>query len=339
MDLITQGLLGATIGQAFFNKPLGRKAVWAGAAAGMLPDLDMVGVYLGGPMAELKYHRWITHSFWFGAVTAFVLAWLIVKLQRSGKPQPTFKTWFWLLFWAIFTHPLLDLFTVYGTQFYAPFSSTRIHWHAIAIIDLGYSLLLVGALVAGSLWDRKQKWQRSARFAQLMLIASTLYLFMGLGADYYLTKIAQDMKPEHTIRTHPTFLQPFYRKIYAYGPEEICYSTYTFLKPRPLIFQCKPQQPHPAFANFLNSESGKLFLWFADQEIRMEYIEGNPTVVRLHDLRFTHPNAPFEGMWGLEAAVDTKGNLLEEPRRFRMKRPSVRQMWNAILPAATGFQP
>ena len=42
MDLITQGILGAAIGQVGFQRSLGRKALVYGAVIGMLPDADIL---------------------------------------------------------------------------------------------------------------------------------------------------------------------------------------------------------------------------------------------------------------------------------------------------------
>ena len=42
MDPLTQGLLGASFGQAVYGKALGRQAAVWGAVVGMAPDLDVV---------------------------------------------------------------------------------------------------------------------------------------------------------------------------------------------------------------------------------------------------------------------------------------------------------
>ena len=42
MDTLTQGLLGATCGQALYGRRLGKSAITWGALVGMVPDLDML---------------------------------------------------------------------------------------------------------------------------------------------------------------------------------------------------------------------------------------------------------------------------------------------------------
>jgi inner membrane protein len=59
LEPVTQGLLGATFGQALYGRALGKKALTHGALAGMLPDLDVVmnlqqplGEFIHAPPAE-----------------------------------------------------------------------------------------------------------------------------------------------------------------------------------------------------------------------------------------------------------------------------------------------
>lgn len=47
MDTVTQMLFGATVAQAGFRCRLGRKAMVAGAALGLIPDLDVAVGWIG----------------------------------------------------------------------------------------------------------------------------------------------------------------------------------------------------------------------------------------------------------------------------------------------------
>ena len=48
------------------------------------------------------------------------------------------------------THAPLDCCTSYGTQLYWPFSSYRVAWHNVAVVDPVFSLaLLIGLVLAG----------------------------------------------------------------------------------------------------------------------------------------------------------------------------------------------
>ena len=64
-------------------------------------------------------------------------------------------SWYKLFFWAIFTHPLLDCFTVYGTQLFAPFSNYRVALNNISVADPAYTFPFLICLMVASLLARR----------------------------------------------------------------------------------------------------------------------------------------------------------------------------------------
>ena len=67
MDTLTQAALGAAVGQSAYAHKLGRRANWYGAAAGLLPDLDVLARPLADEWQSLVWHRGMTS----------VLMWLV----------------------------------------------------------------------------------------------------------------------------------------------------------------------------------------------------------------------------------------------------------------------
>jgi len=63
-------------------------------------------------------------------------------------------SWYKLFFWAVFTHPLLDCFTVYGTQLFAPFSNYRVALNNISVADPAYTFPFLIYLTSASLIAR-----------------------------------------------------------------------------------------------------------------------------------------------------------------------------------------
>ena len=51
MDLLTHGIMGATLAQCGFQKSLGRKILLWGALAAMLPDIDVLIEVFAGHLA------------------------------------------------------------------------------------------------------------------------------------------------------------------------------------------------------------------------------------------------------------------------------------------------
>lgn len=103
---------------------------------------------------------------------------------------------------ALLTHPLLDAFTVYGTQLFWPFPGSPIMWSSIFIIDPLYTLpLLVGCVAAWFLREKRASdtWLRAA------LILSTGYLGWSLVAKAMVEReIARAGLAEHPHFTTPT---------------------------------------------------------------------------------------------------------------------------------------
>jgi len=74
--------------------------------------------------------------------------------EDQEKIDIGYWSWYNLFFWSIFTHPLLDCLTVYGTQLFAPFSNHRVALNNISVADPAYTLPFLICLVCASLSAR-----------------------------------------------------------------------------------------------------------------------------------------------------------------------------------------
>jgi len=179
MDSLTQIALGAAVGTAVLGRKVGARAALWGAVCGTLPDLDVLVPY-GDPVRDFTFHRAESHSLFWLTVASPALAWVIARLSR--RAGASFREW-WLLAWAaLVTHPLLDAFTIYGTQLLLPFSDYPVGVGSVFIIDPLYTVpLLVGLIAALRLGrhdpDRAQRWNAAG------LALSTLYLGWGVAAQ------------------------------------------------------------------------------------------------------------------------------------------------------------
>jgi inner membrane protein len=179
MDSLTHVVLGAAIGTAVLGRKAGPKAALWGAACATLPDLDVLIPY-GDPVRDFTFHRTATHSLFWLTLAAPLLALAITRLLRATGG--TFREW-WLLTWlALVTHPLLDAFTVYGTQLLLPFSSYPVGFGSVFIIDPLYTLPLAVGLL-GALWLRNRAPDRARRWNAAGLALSSIYLGWSLFAQ------------------------------------------------------------------------------------------------------------------------------------------------------------
>ena len=132
-----QIVLGAAVGEAVLGRKVGNKAMLYGAIAGTIPDLDVIANYFTDTVTAIEIHRGFTHSIVFAVLFAPVFGWLISKIEK--KSPAAWQDWAWLMFWGLFTHPILDAFTTWGTQLFWPFD-LRVAFKNIFVIDPLYTL-------------------------------------------------------------------------------------------------------------------------------------------------------------------------------------------------------
>jgi inner membrane protein len=189
MDSITQMLLGSAVAAAIAPPGHRRAALLAGAALGTLPDLDglVINALTGDPVARMTWHRGPSHSLLVLPLVAWALwAWF---RSRGGRVAAAPRRWFWAIQAALVTHPLLDAFTVYGTQLLWPLPLQPVMWSSVFIIDPLYTIwLLLGVLVAAFAGPRPLA--RHALVAGLSL--SSAYLGWSLVAKGLVEREAAD---------------------------------------------------------------------------------------------------------------------------------------------------
>lgn len=179
MDSLTQAVLGAALQGAVLGRIQGRRALLYGAALGTLPDLDVLIRY-ADPVSQMTYHRGFSHSIFVLTALAAVLAWLVSTIARRRWPDQGYRLpRLFLAFWlALVTHPILDAFTVYGTQLFWPLNLTPQSWAAVFIIDPVYTLPLLGAVLFAAF---KGMGGRTIPVLGVALAFSTAYLGFGLA--------------------------------------------------------------------------------------------------------------------------------------------------------------
>ena len=175
MDSLTQIVLGASVGEAVLGRKVGNKAMLYGAIAGTIPDLDVLTGYFVDTVTATEWHRGFSHSLFFAVLSAPLFGYLIHKVEK--KSGATYADWSWLMFWGLVTHPILDAFTTWGTQFFWPFEF-RLAFQSIFVIDPLYTVpFLVCLLLA---MRQKRTSSRRKFYNQMGLFVSTSYLLLTL---------------------------------------------------------------------------------------------------------------------------------------------------------------
>ena len=191
MDPITHGIAGSLLGKGFFSDRHGRVAIFAATLGAVFPDVDIVAeVVSRDPMAIVKYHRGITHSFVALPVFAMLLAWLTRSIARHRDIEtPSWGILTVVYGVGIASHILLDGTTSFGTRMWLPFSQKRVAWDLMFIIDfvLSASLLLpqVIAWIYNATAQKETLATSRAKNMWLLFSAAALLVWtIALGAGY-----------------------------------------------------------------------------------------------------------------------------------------------------------
>lgn len=194
MDSVTQFALGASIGEAVLGRKIGNRAPLIGAVVATLPDLDSFIPYEDA-VATFTYHRSATHSLFVLAALSPLITWLILKSQPRLLEYR--REMFWLVFLTLFTHPLLDAFTVYGTQLFWPFTSYPVSLSTIFIVDPAYTLWLLIGFISAMVISREKALGHKLNMAGLVL--SSFYLGWTVVAKLIVENRAETALAEQNI--------------------------------------------------------------------------------------------------------------------------------------------
>ncbi len=191
MDSLTQIVLGAACGEVALGKKIGNKAMLFGAIGGTIPDLDVfIGNLLyGNEIDVMSFHRGFMHSIVFAFLGAFVFGYVFFKLYSTGKRKNTTtqRDWIWLFFLSIFTHPILDSFTPYGTQLFLPFSDYRVALNNISVADPAYTLPFLICLLIAMFFKRATKQRQW--WAKAGIYISSAYMLFTIGNKIYIDHV------------------------------------------------------------------------------------------------------------------------------------------------------
>lgn len=183
-----------------------RRAAWlAGAALGTLPDLDapLIAALTEDPVLRMTLHRGASHSLFVLPLLAWGIWWLFRR--RGGRVAQAPRAWLWAIMLALVTHPLLDAFTVYGTQLLWPLPAHPAMWSSVFIIDPLYTVPLLLASMA-VLLRPQAALARQAVVAALAL--STAYLGWSLAAKAAVDRAASAALAPLGLADAPRFSTP-----------------------------------------------------------------------------------------------------------------------------------
>ena len=202
MDSLTQIVLGAAVAEAVAGKKMGNKAAFWGAIAGTIPDLDVFLTRLYHPVDAALVHRGFSHSILFAVLMGPLLGLIVFRLY---KRRYELNLWIKLFFLGIITHPMLDMFTNYGTEFLWPIN-WRITFNSVFVIDPLYTVPFMICLIIALLLKRDNP--KRYRINMAGIYYSSAYLLYGVIIKLFILGNANNYFAENDLKTRNAMVTP-----------------------------------------------------------------------------------------------------------------------------------
>lgn len=241
MDSLTQIVLGAAVGEAVLGKKVGNKAILYGAIAGTIPDLDVLARFFVDTVTATEWHRGFSHSIFFFILFAPIFGWLVWKLNPKSKAS--FLNWTSLMFMGLFTHPLLDAFTTWGTQLFWPFK-TRLAFQNIFVIDPLYTLPFLVFLIIAMCYKRTSPKRRKYNYMGLFVSSSYLLITLilkGFAFKQFINNLSVQGIAYQEMDIRPA---PFSAILWTANidtPDAYLIGNYSFFDSQPIAFVSYPK--------------------------------------------------------------------------------------------------
>ncbi len=178
-------MIGACIGEAIAGKKLGKKAMFIGALAQSIPDIDFIASFWNDTASNLLAHRGFTHSILFAFLASLLFA--LLADHYHSKHQLGYKKWLFFFSLQIFVHLFLDVFNGYGTGLLEPFSHQRFSFNTIFVADPFFSIwpaiAFVALLILKSTTSNMKFWWRFGLLGSILYLSYCIYNKIQVDAE------------------------------------------------------------------------------------------------------------------------------------------------------------
>lgn len=311
MDSLTHIVLGAAVAEVAVGKKIGNKALVIGAIAGNIPDFDSFISILLNPVDALFFHRGISHSLLALVLLAPILALLMRRIDKDSRME--YRHWLWAIGLPWLSHLIVDLFNTYGTGIFEPFSSIRVSYDSVAIVDVFVLAILIPATIAISLYHRKKKNRRVVAWISLFFVVGYFGLSVVIKENLESTirkELTASNTEYHRIQTAPL---PLSNLIWMVVVETD--STY-HVEQRNLTKPNKAEHPHNLLKNhnLLDSISSNSIDKLKRFTKGLYTVEQFPTGYYINDLRYSSLSTTYPQAYVFRFEVTQATSTIEVKR-------------------------
>lgn len=201
-------------------------------------------------------------------------------------PNADVRGWVLLFFWGFLTHVLLDCFTTYGTQIFAPFSDVRVAWGTVAVVDPLYTFpFLVCLLIAARFTrndSRRRVWNRVGLGWSCLYLTLTALNYHQVHRTIEGSLHEQGMSYKHFLIT-PTIFNNLLWNVVVDTEEAFLLAQYSILDEIPIAFH-PTSKGYELLHNLDTDETLGVLRWFSDGYLNA--VRRNDGSLQLNDLRF-----------------------------------------------------
>jgi inner membrane protein len=335
MDPLSQGVVGATASQSLSNRKDIVTATALGFFSGMAADLDIFIRSSEDPLLFLEFHRQFTHSIIFmpiGGLICAVVFWAILH-YAFNKTSLTFAKIYLFSTAGYATHGFLDACTSYGTQLFWPFSSTRVAWNNVSIIDPIFTLSLLSLIVCAVA-------KRSVRISYFAAFFTVSYLSIGVIQEHRATNVAQRLADSRghdaiNLNLKPSFANLIiWKSIYEhqgrYYVDAIRVTQTTSIFEGDSIPKLDIERDLP-WLNKMSQQADDIerFRWFSSDHLALDPNDPH----RIIDMRYSMLPNELDGLWGIK--LSPYANSAEHikwiaNRNVQDRTENIRKLWSMI---------
>ncbi len=222
-----------------------------------------------------------------GLVVTYLLYRRFFK-RRLQQVEATWKDFAWVFFWSIFTHPLLDCCTTFGTQLFQPFSDFRVGFNNIAVADPMYTVPFAICIILAAFFLKKYPIKRYINIAGIVI--SSCYMIWTVSNKFHVDAVIEKSLAEQNIQydrymSSPTILNNFLWNCVVETDSVYYQSLYSTLDEFPKIenWNIYPKNLH-LIKGHEEDKSIQTLTWFTSGYYNIMAREDG--LLQLNDLRF-----------------------------------------------------
>jgi inner membrane protein len=257
----------------------------------------VIGIINLIPYAFTDTWNWSLFFVTFGG--GLGLGWLFNRYYWSKEGREVdshYRSWVWLFFWSIFTHPILDSCTPYGTQLFQPFWDYRVAWNNISVVDPVYTLPFLLCLIIAMIYTRNHS--RRSLFNWLGIGLSTAYLLFTFYNKYRVNQVFTESLAKEQIQyerymTTPTIFNNILWQGVAEGDTAYYHALYSLWDKKAEIesFTTLPKN-HELLQGIEEERDVEILKWFSNGYYNvLDHPDGR---LQFNDLRYGSINGEFK---------------------------------------------